>query len=405
MRMAIITAALLIAGQANAQPAEQPVFSFQSGRPTLNLADGNLTVRPVLRLDLDGGSFWGQAEPGGFGSGVNVRRGRLGLQGTFLRDFSYNFTWDFAPSSPQGQSNGGSIFELQAAYEGLKWATFRVGAFTLLHTLEFSGSSFETLFMERASIVTLATSMASGTTRLAAGVEARGERWFASFYLSDGVLSTLHDDRQGGVVGRAAWLALDDTVKLQVGLSGVYQFRPGPNSLESVRLRDYPELRLDPQRFVDTGSIPASAGWSIGPEVSGMVGPLHFAAEYYHVGVDARSGGDRGFDGWYAALAYPLLGEPRRRDAKRGAWAKGRAEDLNPAAGTWGALELAGRYSAIDLNDGLTRGGRQGIWTAALNWYPTSRLRLTAQYMNGRIALDGPDRDFQAVGMRLAFNL
>ena len=61
---------------------------------------------------------------------------------------------------------------------------------------------------------------------------------------------------------RAAWLPLNDTVKLQVGLNGVYQFRPGPNSLESVRLRDFPELRIDPQRFLDTRSAvnPLGAG-------------------------------------------------------------------------------------------------------------------------------------------------
>ena len=76
-----------------------------------------------------------------------------------------------------------------------------------------------------------------------------------------------------------------------------------------------------------------------------------------------------------------LTGEPRRYNQVNGAF-DGPAVNFpfNPNAGTWGAWELAARYSDLDLNyhEGLPltaptaeaiRGGEQKISTVELNWY------------------------------------
>jgi len=194
----------IAAGASSEQPAPQPMFAMRGGRPVITLADGNFTMQPVLRLDADAGGFWDQPfypgnrprQLGSEGPGVpdplmNVRRARLGVQGTFLKDFTYNFTWEFAPG-PGRQFDPGvnsRIFELQAAYTGFKNTVIRVGGFTLNYTLEFATSSFETLMMERPAIVNIAASLAAGDTRLAQGIETRGENWFLSAYFSQNVLS------------------------------------------------------------------------------------------------------------------------------------------------------------------------------------------------------------------------
>jgi phosphate-selective porin OprO/OprP len=59
--------------------------------------------------------------------------------------------------------------------------------------------------------------------------------------------------------------------------------------------------------------------------------------------------------------------------------------------GGWGALEIAGRVSVMDLNDQLATangiaGGRQTIYTAGLNWYPTSNIRFMLNYLHGDIS-------------------
>lgn len=375
-------------------------------RPIVTLADGNFTVQPVARIDLHAGSYFDQ--PAGltdrFSSGTNVRRGRLGLRGTVAHDIAYNFTWELAPSTPQEPPRGGRLFELSVAYTGIQGVNIQAGAWTLPHTLAYATSSSELIFIERPSITALATSIASGDTRIAAGAEFRGSRWYTSAFLTQGVASTLHDSDQGGVVGRAAGLALDGTVKVQLGVNGAYQSHPGSNSSEAQRLRDYPELRLNSFRYADTRSIPANSSWAIGPELSGMIGKLHFAAEYQNIEIATKTGPDLNFDGWYINVAYPLLGEPRRHNANSATWRRGTGKDVD-FQNDWGALELAAGYSAVNLNDERVRGGRQGIWSTALNWYPTTQTKLTLQYQNGTIDIPGRDRDFQSIALAFIFNL
>lgn len=413
------------------QPTEPPMLSMRSGRPTLTLFGGNLTIQPVTRLDLDMGGFRGQnlglndqppkyldeTRPGIPSEGLNLRRGRVGLQGTYLEDFTYNFTWDFAvsPGSQWQPVKNSRLFELQTAYTGIKWVTPRIGFYTLMHTIEYSMSSFELTFMERPSIIAVATSLASGDSRLAVGGEARGERWFASLYLADGTSSTLNDSRQRGIVTRATGLAVnEDWLKLNVGGNAAWQLHPGLNTgPQQIRLRDYPELRLDPTRLLDTGNIRAGSGWAIGPELAAMIGPVYLQSEYQAIRVDADTGtGNRNFWGYYVTASVPLIGKPRRFSTSRGVFARPSFEDLNPNAGTWGWLELAARYSYVNLTDDPTQGGSQGVTSVALNYYPLSKLRVTLQYSNGQVRLApgtsnspfGVDRAFQAVAARIAFN-
>ncbi len=405
------------------QPAPPPMMSMQGGRPTLTLGGGNLTIQPVLRLDLDAGGFFDQTEypggrppifmdrsrPGVPSIGGNWRRARVGLQGKYLKDFTYSFVWELAPGvGAQFQPVENSrLFELQTAYTGFGWITPRIGAYTLMHTIEFSMSSFELLFMERPSIITVATGFASGDARLAVGGEAHGDRWFASAYFADGTTTSLNDDRERGLAGRAAGLAFNESwLKLVGGINGAAQFHPGTNpGPQAVRLRDRPELRIDPTRLLDTRSIRAGSVYALGPEVSGLIGPLYVQSEYQWIRVDANNNRpDNDFWGYYVSAALPLWGEPRRYDKRRAAFSRPRFEELNPNAGTWGWAEIAARWSYITLNDGPVRGGSQGIFTVGLNYYPLRRVRATVQYSNGTVRLDGPDRAFQSVAARLSFN-
>ena len=59
--------------------------------------------------------------------------------------------------------------------------------------------------------------------------------------------------------------------------------------------------------------------------------------------------------------------------------------------GGWGAWEIAGRVSTMDLNDQLgtatgIAGGRQNIYAAALNWYVNGNVRFMLNYLHGDVA-------------------
>jgi phosphate-selective porin OprO/OprP len=275
--------------------------------------------------------------------------------------------------------------------------------------------SFERTFLEAPAIVNVAMSLAAGDSRIALGAEARGARWFAAAYATEGTTTTLGDGRQRGLVGRATGMAVDRPwLRLSLGVNASVQLAPGVRGApDIISLGDYPELRLDPTQLLDTGSIPASRGWAAGPELQALAGPVYLQAEAYAVQLDTTDGtGTRRFRGYYLDASLPLLGAPRRYDEKRGVFTRPDIATLDPAAGAWGWLELAARWSWLSLNDGPTRGGSQGIMGLALNWYPSERLRATLQYQRGDIRLapgtayspSGADRAFQSLGARVAFN-
>ncbi|MBW6399022.1 OprO/OprP family phosphate-selective porin [Roseomonas sp. HJA6] len=410
MRLAALALLCLLPATARSQEVP-PTVSMQGWRPTLTLGGGDVVLQPSLRFDLDGGTFWDQpqndGQPRRFDGGFNVRRARLGVQGTVLRDFTYNVTWQFEPD-PGKQFDWASVYLMDGwiAYSGLPWVTFRVGAFTPLNTLDYSGSSFETLFMERASIINIAASIATGDSRYGAGAELHSDRLFGAFYATDGVSTTRDDGNQRGLAGRVAALAVDtEEVKLLVGGSASYQFQPGTSGNATIRLRDYPQLRLSPLQLLNTGSMPADAASAIGPELSGTVGKLLFQGEYQRIQVDRTNGTNPIFQGYYLSLAYPLIGQARRYDSHRAVWTRPHFAELDPAQGHWGYLELATRYSSANLFDGAVRGGHQTIWGTALNWYPFRALRASVEYQVGQITLDGPNRGFQSIGVRLSVAL
>lgn len=129
-------------------------------------------------------------------------------------------------------------------------------------------------------------------------------------------------------------------------------------------------LNLTPL-FVDTGRYQASNFHLVGLETVWQNGPLGFTAEWMGTSVDSVVG-PVFYHGAYAQLAYRLTGENRVYDKKNGTL--GRLTpytDFIPLKKDgvvgWGAWEIAGRYSFVDLRNPSKLNGH--YYNSATNTY------------------------------------
>ncbi|MFL5338532.1 MAG: OprO/OprP family phosphate-selective porin [Gemmataceae bacterium] len=167
-------------------------------------------------------------------------------------------------------------------------------------------------------------------------------------------------------------------------------------------------------RMISTGPLAIADDWILGLEMLYIRGPFSIQGEYgwnfvvnaYGVspGNPAVPGGPFGlhpaivpaqnytFQGGYVQLAYTLTGENRAYDRKTGTLARDYFKN-GPFTNAWftrdcdgglnwgwGAWEIAGRYSYVNLNDGVfpTRiqgGDMQGVGVG-LNWYLNRDLKI-----------------------------
>ena len=242
--------------------------------------------------------------------------------------------------------------------------------------------------------------IAGGDGRTGLGVFANGDHWYGSAVLTGALVANTGEfDEQSGYLTRFAFVPLHgQNYALHVGASVQGVLDPadtnaGVPDTKVIRLRGRPELRVDGERFADTGAIPADGVTAYGAELGGYWNNFYGAAEVFQIDLSRRDGiADPRFGGWYVQGAWTLTGEKRRWVAASGGFQGVRptnAFDLN--AGHWGAWEIAGRYSVLDLNDhegalntaplaNAVRGGEQTITTIGLNWYPNNAVRFLLDY-------------------------
>src|SRR5260370_13428564 len=159
---------------------------------------------------------------------------------------------------------------------------------------------------------------------------------------------------------------------------------------QTLTLTDRRELGIDPTTLVSTAAIAGVSGAQVySAEAAATYGPLFFQGEYFWYNVDCNAFAplpSLKFQGGYAEAAYVLTGETRPYNSASASY--GGIVPENPfslTGGGWGAWEIAGRYSTVDLNDRLglvtgAAGGRQAVYTLALHWDGTRTVRVMVDY-------------------------
>jgi phosphate-selective porin OprO/OprP len=406
--------------------------AIANGRPTLSTGDGQkFAVRTAVQFDA--AAYNERGGPTDLNSGLNFRRARLGVEGTFAK------TWNYALMAELGGSGNESAQLNQAYVEYTGWKPaglanpirLRVGAWATPAGLEDATSFTEALFMERAAAAEVMRNIAGGDGRSGVGAFANGERWYASVALTGAPVGTPaapEFDEQVGVMTRVAFSPVGDK-DWAVHVGGNFQevlrvtdTAAGAAKVRQVRLRDRPEIRVDGTRLIDTGNINADGVTAYGAELGFFYKSLQVSAEALRMDVDRPSAFNPSFDGWYVQGAWSLTGEHRVWSSQNGGFRGIKpAKNFDPAENAWGAVEIAARYSVLDLDDGAgvrgaatpaggVRGGEQKIASAVLNWYPNPVYRFQVQYQ--RVDIDrlsatgvqvGDDADIVSFRSQFAF--
>jgi phosphate-selective porin OprO/OprP len=352
------------------QPITVPV-PFTGGEKTIG-EEINVNGRAGLKLSLDGAGYHSSDRDPQIPGGFDVRTFRLYTDGRFGRGADPTlYKLEFGTVSSSFYMTSGWV-----RWQGIDYVrNIQAGYETVPQTLENIYAFSALTFME-ASSMSLAFSPGN---RL--GVET--DRTFENERITTSVgLYSIGSDPglDGGTVTqtllypvvRVTGLPIyvdrgKDGVKLlHLGVSLGEQFAKG----SQFQFRSRPESFIAPY-LVDTGEIDADRAGLLGLEAIYMNGPLTLTAEASGTKLTGAENGTSSFWGGYASAGWFLTGEQRGYDRQKGVvdsvlLPKREFEWKHP---TWGAWEVAARYSYLDLNSGSVNGGTMHIAMLGLNWY------------------------------------
>ncbi len=387
------------------------VASMPNNRPTLSTADGQNTIALTGRLHFDIGDYLDynaqshKVGPNNLNSGVNLRRGRIGVVGKVAGDWNYALIYDFGGSNDSGTAgiNSSGIETAEVTYNGFRPFAVELGYEDVPYTLDEATSSNDIMFIERASSQVIATNIAGNDFRSNVGGHWNNDRAWVGIYGTGPQSGASHaTGQQFGAVGRATYQVLqNDDYSLHVGVDAEGLIKPPlVSGVRAITLSDRPELRIDTTSILSTSQIgtvanPVTGASVYGAEFAGGFGPLFGQAEYFHYNIARAGAPDLNFDGGYAQASYTITGEHRKYVPTTGAYSGiVPAHPFSLSGGSWGAWELAARYSIVDLNDLFTpgvatsttkgvAGGEQQVVTLGINWYVNSNIRFMLNYLHG----------------------
>jgi phosphate-selective porin OprO and OprP len=384
------------------------------GQLSVTSADGRFSAELRLTAQYDQGYYMQNARARSLSlgpdlsSGGNFRRLEFGMQGRLFGDWSYTVKMQYGSGGITGIESPGRIQQAYIEYDGLKPFLFRIGNHSAATGLDEAISGTDLLLLERAAPSDLARSMAS-SGRNDVELLYEGDRLLASLAYTDGkIQSGGFFDEQQALVGRLAYSpVVTGDWRWVVSLAGNDVFRPGDQGPASNAPRPFslsvlPELVIDDSGggFVSVSDSNVTDAWNWNLESAVRRDNVMVQAGYYKYGIDRRGVAARrgeGFGGWYAEGSWVLTGEPRGWSISNAGFTNPRPRaDFDPERDAWGAWELAGRYSDLNLNDqagmagsplppGGVRGGEQRIAAIGLNWYPNTVLKFMLQAQNVQI--------------------
>ena len=370
--VALITLLLLVVGMAPVAYADETESSSEDlsvfhdkGYLVAQSEDGKTKYWLDGRIMLDYGEI---SSDNNLPSGWETRRARLGVKTIFDGKWAGEFDMDIADNEIE-------IKDFWMAYIGAENTIVKVGNQKPPGSMEEVTTSRWLTFMERS----IANGFASGR-RIGVSYTKYGEKFFFSggyFGQEPGTGEEEGEDEATGIAARVAFApVVGDGKVFHIGATyGSYEPEAGEEDRVRFRAR---ELHLM-DRMLNTGKVEFVDDYQLmGFELAGQNGPWSFQSEYLTADLSRFAGEpDASYSGYYAFVSYFPFGAQRTYSTSSGEFGA-----IHPE-GDKGALELALRFSNIDLNDfgaGVEGGSADNI-TLGLNWYANDNLRVMFNYI------------------------
>ena len=376
------------AGDAVAEQAKKtPILQADNSGFALKSAKGDFQLRLRAVVQADARFFLDDDAKNGTDTFL-IRKARPILEGTVFRDFDFRLMPDFG-------SDTTALFDAYLEWKYWSWLKVRAGKFKPPVGLEQLQEDQNTLFAERA----LPTGLVPNRD---IGVQLRGDLWEGVVQYQVGVFNGVVDGVNGGIdnndskdfEGRIFLepfkkTELEPLQGLGFGIAGTIGHQDG-----SLATPNVPTFKTPGQNTFfrySTGAAltntPVADGRRdrIAPQGYYYWGPFGLLGEYYISEQEVVKGPSRDYlrnSAWQVAGSLVLTGE---RASFRGVTPK---NPFDPKKGTWGALELAGRYSDLRIDPdvfptfaSLSSSAQEArAWAVGLNWYLNKNVKFVADF-------------------------
>lgn len=361
--------------------------------------------------------------PNELNSGMNIRRARLGAEGTFFKIWDYKFEFDFS----RGNGTVGSgITDAFVRLNHTDALSYKIGSFKEPFSLEEAASNRFITFIERHMSVNSFVDNPN-TYRTGIGINYAVQRWQTGLAFqtepiggwsaaSTSVNANGNQSRNNGSgdsgwegIGRISgrpWM-IDDTKFMHIGVSAGHtnvntQFRADGTMVGEgsngggggMTFTAFPGTNVDRTNILNTGNLSTGARGDpnrrqitsydrFGAESWFVYGPFSAQAEYLRTNINGVGYSGEHLTGFYGFVSYFLTGESKTYHVKNGA--ANRIKPNRPFqwnGGGLGAWEVAFGYDYIDLNSGVIKGGKADMVRFGLNWYPHSNIKIQSNIVH-----------------------
>lgn len=372
MKFQSICLALLLAlasfSTAYAEPSPVDV-SFDKGYLVFSSKDGRYHMKIDGRIMLDTGTV--ESDKNDAVANTEFRRARLAFKTLYDNKWAGEFDIDFSENEPE-------MKDMWVAYTAIPNANFKIGNHKPFYSMAEVTTSRWYTFMETPMV----TDATGSGRRIGVSASYYQNNYFVGVSLFGDEVAVDNRDPEGdgsepgknepySYSTRAVYrpFVADDVTKFfHVGLNYL-SLQPQSDDGGKMRLRVRPESRVFDYRYLNTGKVSdVERQISQGLELAGRFDKVMFQTEYVEtkfVRESSSSEKDATFTGYYFETAYAIFGPGRPYNLSDG--------EFGPVipSGEHGDLEVAFRYSTLDLNDSGAgvMGGKSDNITVALNWY------------------------------------